>query len=173
MLKALKERIKALEVENIQLHSILNTATSLNDQLLPVQKDLEEEQSIRVNLQERFRVILEELENVKKDNLELQTQMINLLQQNHHHHTQKEPINENKLIIEKDSMEDKEIKDLRREVETLKSQVKSAKTQSNDEAVQHRLRIAHLEDNLLDWEAKYTHLRQVFQRLLQNPGEQV
>jgi chromosome segregation ATPase len=75
LLNALKERIKHLEMENSQLHATLDASAGVEEQLDSIKDDLEEERRVRKGLQERLRVILEELEGVKEKNFNLQDQL--------------------------------------------------------------------------------------------------
>jgi chromosome segregation ATPase len=181
LLNALKERIKLLEVENSQLHSTLEASNAVESQIDTIKDDLEEERKLRKGLQERLRVILEELEGVKEQNADLQSQLsgTNFLDNNFSEEANRKEkkdleekfkealeLEESRKKLSEQAIQHNKLETQNRELsEKLKKQSDKFKTLSAE--------IRSKSEIVLNLESRYTHLRQVFKRFVENPYERV
>ena len=181
LLNALKERIKHLEVENSQLHSTLEASNAVETQIDSIKDDLEEERKMRKGLQERLRVILEELESVKEQNADLQSQLsrTNFLDNTFNEEANKKETRD----LEEKSKEALELEESRKKIaeqalklnklETQNRELSENLKQQSDKTKTLSAEIQSKSEIVINLESRYTHLRQVFNRFVENPYERV
>lgn len=168
-------------MENSQLHSTLEASAAVETKFDTIKDDLEEERKMRKGLQERLRVILEELEGIKDQNADLQSQL-----------SKTNFLNDN--LKGRDEESEKKSRDLegkfselleesKKKVAEQAEQVDKLEKQNRELLEGKREHSTHLKalkteiqaksEIVINLESRYAHLRQVFNRFIENPYERV